>query len=300
MMPVALRLPNRKPVANELEILKSDAASGVLGVLNDLFRDNMIFMTAEVGLPMPYSFQDTLGGFRSFLLEALPGTLELTTDLLDFLAAAGVAVGVNQNVDDSHIDPDKVVDLDGRVFGHVNGAVEVELSVTVDEVDLTFEPVKASLLVLSEDVGDHQSTSIYGKNADAVAVLERDDTVIVDHRSLGAKDRADSLVSGECISSFPNGSNSHLGRDAEFVAEFAVTEFLDGRAAEHPGIKTSLRRERCRRVELPHGIQQRCRLLGSRQQFELERQLHDCSIGSLLLPSKAGLTNLEAIRSSVA
>ena len=141
-----LRPLNRCPLADVRQIFDGNPAAGVCGLPNDSLADPVV----EVGrkarfLPAP-GVQQSLRGFGPFPLQVAPKPGVAAPEAGVEGTAERLAITVGSDVPSSEVD----AEILGRVaFWHIanlDGHVEKEHAVAIDQIGLTACPIKPGLL----------------------------------------------------------------------------------------------------------------------------------------------------------
>src|SRR5262249_37151470 len=140
-------------------------------------------------------------------------------------------------------------------------------------IDLSLQPLQKTGLVLAIDHGDDLS-ALQGQETNMRWPLPAQQPLIVSHRALRTKHGAGFLVTLERFDSLPNGSDRHLGRQPEAVAQLAVTAAMDRELGKDVIRKTDLGSIRRRRIKSVQRFQQGCLLVRSGNQLELQCEFH--------------------------
>lgn len=172
--------PGRNPFANPFEVSQGDPASGAFGGLDEPLRDAVIRVTPETRFLLRDSFQLFPGALGVPSLQPLPSEVVLATDRFDSLTRVGFALGVGicRDISDPKIDAQEILDLDRGTLGDLDRGAQMELSTSVDQIDLAFEPVEPLALILAETDCDPLAT-FQSRKTDGVEPLEAQDTLVV-------------------------------------------------------------------------------------------------------------------------
>lgn len=105
--------PSPDPVANPLEVLKSDTTSGAFGGLDDRLADTVVLVAPEPGFLARQALQFLLGSFGALALQSLPLEVVFAVHVLDgFTAMALRIVARGGNLGDAQVDAEEVGRLD--------------------------------------------------------------------------------------------------------------------------------------------------------------------------------------------
>ena len=178
-----LALSNSYPLPDSLEVFKGKGSMGAFCLGNNAFGNNVVcialesFFTARKFLEMP------LGRLRSCLLERLFQSRDLLSDRIDSLSRKRFSVGVCRERDNSQIDPQKSLGIDGGSVRNIDHDVQEELPFEEDQIRLTAHlvPVKGS--VMAKNKGNLDSSLEGGKRCSG-QVPERKRPFVIFHSGI--------------------------------------------------------------------------------------------------------------------
>lgn len=277
--------PEPYSVADTLEFFQGNPATGAFGVVNDPFRDHMIFMTAKPSFPIPeplYGPPHVFSGPPLVLLvhlfpERTTHFIVLLPNGLDVLTTKLFAITRGCQVDHPKINADKFMDFNRCLLRQIDRTQQVELAASEYEVALSLEAVKSLSLVLSEDDGDNLA-AFERKQTDAIHPFEAHQSLVIGHCSVMLKFRAFIVVSFEAFRCLPDSPNRHLAGQSEFFPEFPIASGMNRGDREDIGIKPDLSSVRGSRIELPHSCQQHPFLVRVGQDLNLQCEFHGVSL----------------------
>ena len=275
-MSVALPLPNWCPVADALEVFKSDSPSGAFGVGDDGLADAMVLLFAEPGFLARQFLELFLGALGSFALASLAAGLVLASNLLDSLAGMHVAIGIDRDVHDTKIDTQEVRRLDLGSIGDVNRHQKEPLSVLAKyEVALALRPTEPLGLVVAHDERN-EHPALQGRDTHAVRSLEPDVlTHRIRDRGVLAKLRTFVFVSLVRFANLGDATDRHVGGKSEPLAKLSVAKLLKLELVGQSPLERNSREPRRGFVEsLDSGLEFRG-VFEVRQELGLQRELHD-------------------------
>ena len=268
-----LCLRNRSPATDTLEVLKSNTASGVFGFGHDLFGDAMVDVPTEPCGSSGESLEVPLGTLR-------PGTLKRCTQSAVFLSCAvdrvagmNGSIRVHRKVDDTEIYTEEPIGVDRIALGNIKRQVEVEGSIPVDQICLASDSTDPCLLIGSENHLDNDSTTD-SHEGDRFKPLERHDTMIVDHRTLGLEFRFDRLVPLVGLGNLRDCPDGQLCRESIFLPDGVVDMFLKSKLVRRAQLERGFRDLVTRGVELVHGFEKEFRLFVGRSKFDRQHKFH--------------------------
>jgi len=262
------------PVANAREILDGNSASGVFGLADDLFTDDVIGVRVEVLLPPSELPQVPPGTLGANALESGPELGNSTARRQRSFTRMRLPVRIDGEVSNTKIDTEPFFGSDGRPIRHLDGYEKKELALSVDQVGLTPYAFEPSPMVRADRAVDHYTT-IQREQAQAIdPVLEAVQTLIVgDGPMLPEVDKL-RLVSTVDFAHFRNGSNRMLRRKTEHVAEVSVVEFLQSDLVGTFQIKGPLSKPGACLVHARHRSKQPSLLVGIHEQLDSCDEFH--------------------------
>jgi hypothetical protein len=277
------------PVTNPFEILKGDSSTGVFGENNERLADNVIRVKSEASFVLADAFHcsaSVLSGppfvtARHLAAQHTPDTMELLSNVFDVTSVNCLPVACGDEFGYAKIDTDERLDFNRSGFGKIHGAEQVEFPAAIDQVALPFDPVEPLALIFAVDHWD-DLPSFKCKKADGGGSAKGHQALIVGHRAMGLEDRASGLIPLETFDGLANGSDSHLARQSEPIAQFPIAAGVDARLTKHTCVKSNTGSTRSSRVERFHRSEQHPFLFDVRQDLELQSQLHPRSLGYYL------------------
>jgi len=286
MQRAALRLANRYPAADVGQVLDPNSASGVFGFPHDGLRYAVVDVGCEAMLFQPTSFQQTLGRLGSLPLKPSAQVGMAFPQPAGMCTAECLSIAVHGDELDAEINTEILSGIAGWYVAHVNGHVEEEHAVTVDQVSLSTSAVQKGGLV-SPAHPRHQRPAIQGPDGHPVGPLPRQDALIIDDGPMRPKRRLDGLIAFVNLNHLGDGPHRHLRRQAELCANGMIAEFLKLNLVRAL-VDEGYRRQRIAGgVEPDHRRKQRSRLRRIRQELELHGQVHPHVIYETLNVSKS-------------
>lgn len=281
--------PKPSPIADVRQVFQRNPTCGVFGVHNERLRNAVIEVTTKARLLIANAIQGTtsvLSGTPLIVSAHLPaerssGDKMPLPNSFDVFSGHMLAVASGNDFGYSHVNAYEIRHFDWGFIGQVDGAEQVELSVSVDEITLAFKPVESLPLVLPENDRDDLPT-FQGQQTHPIHALEAHQPFIVSHCPVRFEHRTAILVAREAFHSLADSANGHLARQAKLLTQFSVTAAVNGGLREYSGIKPYPGGMRSCGIKLPHRGQQQLALIGIRKNLNLQRQLHGCSLGQTL------------------
>jgi hypothetical protein len=270
----SLLAPNCNPVANTTQLFELDSAICAFSVSNNLFTDYVICVTGKPLLLARQFLQSALGRSRLLLLKLGPQPTMPVTNRLDFGTAISFAVGGRGNIGYSEIHPQELRRSQGHITRKVYRAEQIKLPVSVNQIGLPFDPIKALPLIFAVNQGNYHALLGQSPQANPVDTLKSHNALVIGDRAVRLEDRANRLIPRKTLDRFADGANSHLCRQPKPGANFGVSKLVNRGLAENTSIESLASGECGRFVDPLHRFEQSLTLCRVRQQLQLERQLH--------------------------
>ena len=285
----SLLLPGLNPFADTVEIFNGDTATGAFSFGNNLLGNAVINVGGESLLFTTQFLESALGGAGLLLLEPSPQPSMPMADRFDFASAMPLAIRGRGNVGDSKVYPKEFRWDNRRSVRQVHRAVQIELALPVDQIDLALDPVEPLLLILTVDQGNDQATFRQCPQADLIESLEAQNAFVIGDGPGRLEYRTLLLVPCKALDRFPDSADGHLCRQLVSGSDFGVRQFMDRGLAVELGLKREAGSERSRFVNPLHRGKQTLTLFGVRHKLQLERQFHYYGVyhstrGKRLLP----------------
>jgi len=272
--PIALFAPSRYPLADTLKIFKGDTATGAFSIQHDGFGDAVVDVFLVPSLFTRYLTEFSRGGSSLFPLKVTAAVRELSSVIFNRFAAVGYVITVGSQVDNSKIDTDKVVGVDGGSFLNVAGTSQKPLTAAVNQIGLALAILQQFTLVVAAS-----PTNLFAAfsrpNRKKIVADKPQDFVVVRLRRCRFENSLRFLASDLVgVGDFCDASYRQVRYDAECFTRVFVSKVVK--------VKLSKRfffNRACRKV-VTHvvGGFQRCaqnfRLSGSRKKFDLSYQFH--------------------------
>lgn len=280
--PGSLTLRKRCPVSDSLQVFKGYSSAGVLGGLDEFLGNLVIDIFPKSRLLSPH-FQNRFvaplayfsGCTSSLLANGFP-PLECGYSLgLNCFGLMDVAVGIDDYIDDSHIDAYEVAGLYRRGIGNVYCHHQEPFAIFEQKAALSFAKRKAVFLVLTHDERDNDAT-MERRNAHAIYAFESD---ILAHRigHSGVFLELWNDILAASVIRFANPSEAsagHIGRQAEFISQFIVGRFMKVERPRNFLRESKTCKPRRGLIEPFDSILQPLFGVGLREQFGLQSEFH--------------------------
>jgi len=208
------------------------------------------------------------------VLEPGPQSTMAKPDGLQLRTGVPLSVRIGSDVADAKVNTQEVGRLYRSRVGDIDSAVQVELPFAVNQISLSFDAVKALLLILAINQRDYNTTFGERPQTDFIETLEAEDSLVIGDGPVGLEGRADLFAPVEALNSLTDGAHGHLGGQAESISDCPIRDLVDARLAEHPSVESALSRKGCGFIYTLHGLQEPRGLRGVWQNSQLERQFH--------------------------
>ena len=118
--------PNRRPLADTLEIFKADSAFGVFGFRDQALGDDMVGVTPEQRFFATDPAKMGTGRSRASRLQILAKLMVAASRVFNRFTGKPVSVGIGSDVDDAQVHTNKSLRIDGRLFGRLDDQQKIE------------------------------------------------------------------------------------------------------------------------------------------------------------------------------
>jgi len=284
----SLGLANCYPTANASEIFEGDPASGVFGLANESLADRVVRVGVESVFSPRELLQMALGALRP---DGLKCGLQL-----NILAANGqrllprelLPIGVDGQVANAKVHAEPTLRLDEHAIWNLDGHVEVELPVAIDEVGLPADACEARPMVVPDDAR-HDDASVEGQQAHAVdTLLEAHESLVEGDCAVRRERRPDRLVVLVDLADLRDGPDCVLRRQLEAGAQLVVEAVLELNFVGGLQLESVASEPVARFVDSLHESSQLVPVVFGGVQFDLGDQLHAHSMLRPMLAVKHG------------
>jgi len=273
-----LPVPNRYPIADTLEVLKSDPAPGVLRGLHNTLADAVVGVGLVALLLAADLAELMLRRARALALQVAAAMRILAALVLDLLTAVCLTVAVCREVDNAKIDAEKPVNVSWFRRLDLAGDEQVELAVDVAQVGFAPVGFQQFALALTALVWHALATL---KRPDAhclLAGLEAQDAIIIRKSTTRLESMLYLLVKFVGIGCLRYRPHGHLCRQRVAFADVVVDDLVEAELAKNLAIPRLLADVVAGGVSRLKCVEQRVVLVGRRLQFDLRSQFHIVSI----------------------
>src|SRR5690606_13424412 len=226
MLATPLCLGTVEPSADTLQVFQGNPASGAFGFRNQPLADDVVDIGSKAPFLAPALLEQTFRRPGAPPLQAGTEPGVSFSETVEMATGIGFTVGVSGDVLDAKVHAEIASWLVGHWLRGVNGHVQKECPVPIDEIGLTANPVHACCLVATE-ADRHQDATVQGQQGDPVNSLPGEDALVVGHRAVEAEGWLDRLIALVGFDDLGDGTDGHLGREAESFTHVAVDEPLE-------------------------------------------------------------------------
>jgi hypothetical protein len=270
-----LRAPDLYPVAEAVEVFQGEAAAGVMGALDKGFADPMVLELTEAGLLARELFEVAFGGFGADELEAVTERRVAGADLLDLGAGVMGAVAVGGEVDEAKVDAEESLDGARRRRRDLDGDMEEELALAVDQFRLAPLPLEH----LREDGADDRGTEdplVEGRQAECREAIAEGVTLLWIEADGAERTEATEgfRVLRVAVSDLGDDPDRELRLEAEAGAQLAVVGSMEGETVENLGRESLDGEPGSRFVAATQGGDESSLLLLRRHHLDRRHQFH--------------------------
>src|SRR5882724_6917441 len=132
----SLRLANRYPVADTLQVFEGDAASSALSLDHNAFADAMVGIIGEALLLVSLSLQQAFGRERPLLLQLAAQAAVAMAHAVDMASLMDLSIAVHRDIDNASVHARKFSDFRWRGFLNLAGCQQIEIAVVEPQVAL--------------------------------------------------------------------------------------------------------------------------------------------------------------------
>ncbi len=275
----SLSLAKPCPVADALEVLKSDAASGVFSQSNDAFADDVVNVFPEIG----FFSTNSLHGAASILASSpLMGTVHLApkaamdsmvlnADGFNVVPCESLPITGCGKVAYAQVNADEISNGNRGLVGNINGDKKEPFPVfSENQVALALGKPKAICLIFTHQERNYDPT-FQRRYADTINALKpnilthrkRDGGVLSKARSLG-------FVGLECLACPRDTPNRGVGGKSKPLAQFPVNQFLQRKLIRKLSFECNASYPRSRRIKSFHRLPKHHGLVLVGEQLDLQ------------------------------
>ena len=277
MLDATLGLANRYPFTDALEVFQGNTPTGVFGLRNQQFGDDVVHVIGEPGFFTPSLLKEPLCRLGTLRLESGPQSGMTGTQTIDRATRVGFAIRVSRDIDDTEVHAQPVFRFIGRRLGHIHDHGEVELAVTVDEVNLPANVLQPGSLIAAEDDGN-ELPPLERQDGYAVKAFPGQHPLVIDDTTVRLEDRFLGLIPLIGFAGLGDGTDRKLRGESEGFSNIAVDEALEPNLVGRSLLEGNFGDDVAGGVKPLHRLDERNGLFGRRLEFDQQRQVHDSSI----------------------
>lgn len=232
----ALTATNRYPIANTAKFFKGDSALSVLRSRDNAFADVVIHPSRKAAFFARKLFQAATTGLGAFGLKFLAQPPMAEADVIDGFGAVGLAIAVNGNVGDAHID---AKNSDSIIWGwliDIADGEQVKFTVDVAEISFALLSLQQIPLPLTADKGDGLATVHCPDRYGASLQAPVEDTIIVSDAAVWFEGAFCCLVKFVGVGHFGDTTDNHLGSQAKKLTHWFVRKLVQGELPKGLGL----------------------------------------------------------------
>jgi hypothetical protein len=150
----SLRLSNRYPVADAVEVFQGDAALSALRLSHNALADTVVGIFGKTALLARQLAEQAPCRLRAFLLQLTAQTPMAVADVVDVAPLVDLPIVVYRKVDDATINPQKLVNFFRGWFVDLAGCQQVKRPIVEPQVALPFLVLEQFALPHTTLIGD--------------------------------------------------------------------------------------------------------------------------------------------------
>ncbi len=286
------------PLANALEILKSNPAIGAFGTSDDLLGNAVIDVVGEALLFSPPLLEQPLGALRSLALEALTKTKGTAAKTVEMPAAEVLTTARGRDVDYTDVDAEPAFDL--LLFGvwYVHGDEQIPAAIAKSEIGLTPFVREQRALALTADERNPLAPSDCPEARGLTA--PRKNSSVIGDRSERLEDSPLEFVQLVTVGDLGDAAHDDLRRQVgEGCAAVMVGESVDRKLAKCGRVEREIREPVAGCIRAPKSGFERARLNFAGSKLHLDRQLHVETVHSQPFETQEGRRFLLRLKAGV-
>ena len=265
---------NRCPLADALQILDGNPASGVFGLCYDTLADGVVHVGTETGLLARETLEMALGRLGA---DGLQGSAELVLPLaggFNNCSTMPPTVGIDGKVSDSEIHAQPVGRFNGSAVGDFDGNVEEELSVAVDEIGLAPHAFQSGTVVGSDDNRQDQPPVERGDTHAVNTFFEGVESLIKSDCTMRLEGDALGLIPFVNLAYLRDYADGVLCMEAESLTKLVVVEVLEFELVGGAKLESTISEPVTRGIDARQRGEQPQLLLVGHDQLACRNELH--------------------------
>src|SRR6266849_601779 len=283
-MAIALRASNRAigTFPNVPKLFNRHGLPMSLGLLNNLFGDDVVGVTFETSFFARKLFQVPFSRLGTTLLETLPKSIHPFAVLLNSFTAEGLTFGVRRNIHNAQINTERTTfRFVGLRCGYLKGHCEVENTIPIEQIGLPFDLLHSRLLVTTDTEGNnHAPLQCY--EGDPVEPLESHHTRIINNSTIRSERGFDTFISLVRFTGFADTANSQLRGKLVCGTQLTIDYLLQLELISRLLVKSNFCDIVSCIIKGVHGPKQGLVLFSCGSKLQKHRLFHVSSIASLM------------------
>lgn len=276
MQTALLAFSSPYPRTNMLEVFKRDSSLCAFSLGANLFRNQMVHLPNKSGLPSTKSAKNAPGRARALSLKSSTLSMASVPNRTNLTRVSVCStVGILSNIDKPKINSDPTYRLLLIFLWNINDNIEVPFVLSVNQIRFAFRKPQEFTLALTADKTEFLDSSTDGPNAHGrFRQLEIQNSAIIRDASMLPEAALCFAVAFICICDFRVKSNDDLRRQGIFQPDLSIKKFVHWELTKFFRLPRQIRKSISRAIHSLHGLTQRLRLLGRREQLDLHCQFH--------------------------
>ena len=234
-MLITLPLPNRSPLADALEILKSDCAICVFSGINKVLRDTMVHVFGKAAFFSLSFYEKACCRLRSFLLKVFSNTMVSFSETIEMPTRKSFAIGGGGDIFNTKINPKKILKVIRGWFLNLTGCGEVKFALYIKEVRFALLRFEQFMLFWPALIREFKS-SINGPDRHKTFFGSiREDSLIVRNGAERPECSFCSLLKFIGVRHFGDGANHDLRRKVKLLPSIGIGGGMQGKLSKSFG-----------------------------------------------------------------
>lgn len=286
MQSCPLTAPNPYPLADPLEVFKSDSPVGALSSGNYALGDAVVYVTGETLLFATTKLQEALGRLSALPLEFLVKSAVATPKAVDLGAAVENTVRVSGDILDSEVDAKHAFNIFGRRLLNLAIRHEVKSPLNIGKVGFTLPGLEQASLVVPTDKRN-RLTPCKGPDGHGFLVeTPAKNPVVVGDGAGWLEGALVLLVELVGVGNFGDTTNNHLCRKTRGSPHFVIAGTVERPLPERLMLPSPCTNLVADSISFGKCIAQCLSLLRRRSQFNFGRQFHSYIIPQIQVWNK--------------
>ena len=271
-----LRLPKPYPLANSLEVLKSNRPICVFSLLHNLLTDAVVLLSSKATFFTRQSFCNSFSRLGSFLLKSFALSASALSNRIDLVSCELFTIRSCGDVDNSQVNSKAIFNVIRRWFVNVASGKQIESTVNQNKVAFAPLRLKQFLLSFATNKG-HSLSALDSPNGNSLIFhFPRKNTSIIGYRSGWIKRAFNLFIQLVSVGNFSNRPNNHLSRKRVFFAsDVFIDKMVNIKLFEGLSIPCTLTDMITSCISNSDGVHQKVKLFLGWLKFDLCRKFHN-------------------------